>query len=263
VPGDDLPPLPDADREQFALAASHFLGKARPDTEMPIVFRDPLEPVVEHPPWVFARPVPSDEPGESDAVAYLLAVTIHADEPWLIRGYFQQGASGLGLTRVAFEHFDDPTREVPPATLKDGIALGTIRDRALAKLRDAPLHLQANTIQGWAPAPGEESRVDAVAAGAKSRRRGGRAPHSPEYLRWLAREYFAVLDTPQSQWERGKFYAELAKRSRKHRELRFTPTIPTIRTQLEKAEKRGFLIGGMRGKRYTPGPNLYERTEER
>jgi hypothetical protein len=257
-----LPELPDDDREQFALAISRFFG--RPGTKMPIVFRDPLEPIIEQPPWVFARHIPPDQAGQSAAVAYVLAVDIHGGEPWLIRAYLGAGASGLGLTRVSVEHFEDSTREVSSTTLKDGIRIGTIRDRALSKLRDAPLYVRAKEIVGWTPAPGEEDRAASVAAAAQRPRRGGRQAHAPDYLRWLAREYLAVLETPPTRWERRSLHAELAKRSEKHLGLAYRPRPDTIRTQLQKAAvaERGFLIGGTRGRRYSPGPNLYERKED-
>jgi hypothetical protein len=257
-----LPELRDDDREQFALAISRFFG--RPGTEMPIVFRDPLEPLIEQPPWVFARPIPPDKAGQSDAVAYVVAVDIHNDEPWLIRAYLGAGASGLGLTRIGIEHFEDSTREVSSGTLKDGIRIGTIRDRALSKLRDAPLYVQAKKALGWAPASGEEDRAASVAAAAQRPRRGGRQAHKPDYLRWLAHEYLAVLETPRARWARRNLHAELAKRSQTHLGLEYTPRPDTIRTQLREATlgDRGFLIGGTRGRRYSPGPNLYERKED-
>ncbi len=252
-----LPELHDDDRDQFALAVSRFLG--RPGTKMPVVFRDPLEPLIEQPPWVFARHIPPDKASPPDAVAYVVAVDVHDDEPWLIRAYLGVGAAGLGLTRISIEHFEDPTREVLSGTLKDGIRIGTLRTRALSKLRDAPLYVRANEILEETCRPEEEEQAASVAAAAQHSRRGGRQAHRPEYLRWLSLEYFAVLDTPRTRWERHNLHAELAKRSRKHRGLAYTPRPDTIRTQLHEATLAGFLIGGTRGRRYSLGPNLYER----
>src|SRR4051794_16755005 len=132
------------------------------------------------------------DPEDALVFGAVFAVQHISGEPWLVCAVIRQSDGGPPvLSRVKIEHCNDPGHEVTGAIVRE-IRFGTIRDKALVRLRERGANLAAMTA--ILPKPWVVAAQDAAEkAGRGKIAAGAHGAYPPDHYRHIAERHLALV----------------------------------------------------------------------
>jgi hypothetical protein len=195
-----------------------------------------------------------DPAGDALVFGAVFAVQHIDGEPWIVRAVLRQSDAGPPvLSRVTLAHFNDPGREVTGAIVRE-IRLGTIRDRALVRLRERGANFAAMSAmlpEPWVMA----AREAAEKAGRGQIASGAHGAYPRDHYRHIAERHLALT----AMGRRDVLKALCEEESKR---LDEEIGRERMRDWVKKATRFGYLEPGAPGKvGRRPGPSLLAERE--